>query len=92
MLLVALAAAVALDAVCWAAFRIDKARARRGAWRLRERTLLGLALVGGPGALVGMYAHRRRHKTRHARFVAVAMLGVVVQVAAVTVVAVGRFW
>lgn len=43
---------------------IDKRRARRSAWRIRERTLFAVSLLGGtPGTLLGMYAFH--HKTRH---------------------------
>ena len=43
---------------------VDKRRAKRGAWRVKERTFFLLALLGGsPGALLGMWAFR--HKTRH---------------------------
>ena len=45
----------------------DKLKARRGAWRIRESTLMGVALAGGSlGAIVGMLAFR--HKTRHIKF------------------------
>ena len=45
----------------------DKQKARRGAWRIPEATLLGIALVGGSvGAITGMYLFR--HKTRHLKF------------------------
>ena len=45
----------------------DKRRARRGDWRVPERTLVLAALLGGaPGALLGMWAFR--HKTRHWQF------------------------
>ena len=53
--------------VAWVAFWLDKRRAARGAWRIRERTLLGMAAVGGfPGA----YAARKRlrHKSSDRAF------------------------
>ena len=46
---------------------IDKRRAVRGAWRIRERTLFLCALLlGGVGGTAGMYAFR--HKTKHLSF------------------------
>ena len=43
---------------------LDKRRARRGAWRVRERTFFLVALLGGAlGGVLGM--HLFRHKTRH---------------------------
>ena len=45
----------------------DKRRARHGAWRIPESTLMGVALAGGSiGAMAGMYLVR--HKTRHPKF------------------------
>ena len=45
----------------------DKLKAKRGAWRIPEATLLGTAAAGGSiGALLGMYMFR--HKTRHLKF------------------------
>lgn len=77
----------ALNAATWASYRIDKARAARGARRTSERTLLALALVGGSlGALAGMYAHRRRHKTSKLRFVVALWAIVVLQAAAIVVI------
>lgn len=53
--------------VLFAMMGIDKALARRGAWRVPERTLFLLALLGGAlGGIIGMYFFR--HKTRHASF------------------------
>ncbi|MCI6732994.1 MAG: DUF1294 domain-containing protein [Lachnospiraceae bacterium] len=47
---------------------IDKRRARKNGWRIRERTLFLLAILGGSiGSLSGMYIFR--HKTRHWYFV-----------------------
>ena len=48
-------------------YGIDKAKAKRGAWRIPEATLLLVAFLGGSlGALLGMEVFR--HKTKHARF------------------------
>lgn len=58
---------VAINLLTVFAFAHDKARAVSGGWRVRESTLLGLALVGGsPGALWAR--HRLRHKTRKQPF------------------------
>lgn len=57
----------ALNLWAFAAFAIDKERARRGDRRIRERTLLALAFWGGS---IGAYAGRAafRHKTRKQPF------------------------
>lgn len=61
------AALAAINLAAFAAFGIDKARAERGAWRVQESTLLGLALLGGtPGAYAGRKVFR--HKTRKQPF------------------------
>lgn len=42
----------------------DKKRARRGAWRIPEKTFFLVSLLGGSlGCWLGMYCFR--HKTRH---------------------------
>ena len=47
---------------------IDKQKARRGAWRIPEATLIWIAILGGSiGSLIGMYFFR--HKTRQLKFV-----------------------
>lgn len=80
-----LVAVAAINAVTWACYRIDKARAGRRARRIPERTLLALALAGGSlGALAGMYGHRRRHKASKLRF-AIAVWGIVALQAAALV-------
>lgn len=46
---------------------IDKLKARKNKWRIRESTLLAIAALGGSvGILAGM--HLFRHKTRHPKF------------------------
>ncbi len=53
----------------FAAYGIDKKRAVQHKWRISERTLLGMAVLGGSvGALAGMYGFH--HKTRKMKFVA----------------------
>ena len=48
-------------------FGADKARAKKGAWRIPERTLILSAVLGGSvGAMAGMQVFR--HKTRHRKF------------------------
>lgn len=45
----------------------DKQRAKKGRWRIRERTLLLWAVLGGSiGAFLGMQLFR--HKTKHIYF------------------------
>ncbi|WP_448662328.1 DUF1294 domain-containing protein [Sphingomonas sp. CJ20] len=67
MLLPAALLLLAVNLLTVLRFWQDKRRAARGGWRIPERELLGLALVGGtPGA----FAARRlfRHKTRKQPF------------------------
>jgi uncharacterized membrane protein YsdA (DUF1294 family) len=47
---------------------IDKAKAKKGAWRVPEKTLFLFPLLGGGlGSWIGMYFFR--HKTKHWYFV-----------------------
>ena len=58
---------IVINIVTWIAFGLDKWKAKSGKWRIPERTLLLLALIGGSlGALAGMIMFR--HKTRKAKF------------------------
>ena len=46
---------------------VDKRRAIKSRWRIPERTLLGIALLGGGiGSYLGMKCYR--HKTKHRSF------------------------
>lgn len=67
-----------INVVALIMYGLDKYKAVHSAWRISERVLLLVALVGGAmGALIGMYLFR--HKTRHARFVVFVPLFLVVQ-------------
>lgn len=56
-----------INAVGFASMLADKHRAKKKHWRIPERTLLFIALLGGSlGSLLGMQL--ARHKTRHPKF------------------------
>ena len=58
---------LAINAVAFFAYGIDKLKARKGWWRIPEATLLLLAAIGGSvGAWLGMKAWH--HKTMHRKF------------------------
>lgn len=62
---------------------VDKWKAKKNRWRVRESTLLIVAVLGGSiGSLAGMYLFR--HKTQHLKFT----LGVPLILAAQCLVAV----
>ena len=61
-------------------YGIDKAKAKRGAWRIPEATLLLVAFLGGSlGAFLGMELFR--HKTKHAKFKVLVPLFLVLHIA-----------
>lgn len=56
-----------INAIGFLLMLIDKQKSRRGAWRIPEATLMGVAFIGGSiGSIAGMYLFR--HKTRHPKF------------------------
>lgn len=56
-----------INMLTFCVYGIDKRKAIRKQWRVPERTLLFLAVIGGSiGALAGMQVFR--HKTRHLKF------------------------
>lgn len=55
---------ILINGAGFAAMGMDKNRAKKGAWRIPEKRLFLLALLGGSlGCTAGMWAFR--HKTRH---------------------------
>ena len=55
------------NAVVFSLYAVDKRKAKKGEWRISEKTLLLIALLfGGAGAYLGMLAFR--HKTKHTAF------------------------
>ena len=58
---------IIINAAAFVLMLADKIKAKRGAWRIPEATLMGAAAAGGSvGALAGMYLCR--HKTKHIKF------------------------
>ncbi|EQF25024.1 hypothetical protein QEW_2211 [Clostridioides difficile CD160] len=46
---------------------VDKKRAIKNEWRIKEATLISMAVIGGSiGSITGMYSFR--HKTKHIKF------------------------
>ena len=61
------------------AMGIDKAKAKKKAWRIQEKTLLMIAVLGGAiGVWLGMEIFR--HKTKHLRFKYVVPLIFIIEV------------
>ncbi|KGX93404.1 membrane protein [Pontibacillus halophilus JSM 076056 = DSM 19796] len=60
--------------------RVDKQRAKRNQWRIQEKTLFGVAVMGGSvGIWTGMRLYR--HKTKHSSFVIGIPLIAILQIA-----------
>lgn len=58
---------IAINIVTFLVFGIDKWKAKKGKWRIREASLMGMVAIGGsPGGLVAMYLFR--HKTKKSLF------------------------
>ena len=58
---------VVINVVTFFLYGIDKWKAKRSKWRIREAKLLGLAVLGGSvGAWLGMKVWH--HKTMHKKF------------------------
>ena len=58
---------VTINIIGFLAMLIDKKKAKRGDWRIPEKTLFILTLLGGGiGTIAGMYTFR--HKTKKLKF------------------------
>ena len=56
-----------INALSFLLMLVDKWKAKKNRWRVRESTLLIVAALGGSiGSLAGMYLFR--HKTQHLKF------------------------
>ena len=56
-----------LNVITFLVYGIDKWKAKKNKWRIPEKTLMTVAVIGGSiGSLLGMYTFR--HKTQHPKF------------------------
>lgn len=67
LLHIALIYTAAINLITFFLYGIDKWKAKKSRWRIKEATLLGLAMLGGSiGAWFGMKVWH--HKTQHKKF------------------------
>ena len=58
---------ILINIITFVIYALDKYKAVRHLWRIPEKTLIFLAIIGGsPAALLAMYTIR--HKIRHIKF------------------------
>ena len=59
---------IVVNLIAFCMYAADKSKARNNKWRIPEKALFLIAIIGGSiGALAGMYIFR--HKTKHWYFV-----------------------
>lgn len=71
---------IVISLIALFAYGVDKAKAKKGAWRTPEKVLLGLSFFGGAiGGYAAMFLFR--HKTKHWYFHVVNIIGLIWQIA-----------
>lgn len=71
---------IIINVITFVIFGVDKYKAIRQEWRIRESTLLGLALIGGSiGGWLAMYIFH--HKTKKVKFFVGIPVILVIQIA-----------
>ncbi|MGB7603967.1 MAG: DUF1294 domain-containing protein [Lutisporaceae bacterium] len=59
---------IAINSIGFVIMGIDKSKAKKNKWRISEKTIFVIALLGGSiGVKLGMQQYR--HKTQHKKFV-----------------------
>ena len=82
MKMILIAALLLMNLLAFILYGIDKLKAKKGAWRIPEATLLLVAFLGGSvGAFLGMEIFR--HKTKHAKFKILVPLFLILHIALV---------
>lgn len=58
---------IIINIIGFSSMYIDKKKAIKNKWRIKESTLITIAIIGGSiGSIIGMYSFR--HKTKHIKF------------------------
>lgn len=72
---------IVVNATAFVLYGVDKYKARNKRWRIPEKRLLQLAMIGGGvGAYCGMMVFR--HKTKHRRFNIIVPLSAIIWILA----------
>ncbi len=75
-----------MSIVAFAAYGIDKVKAKKNLWRIPEKVLILLAFIGGSlGALIGMYVFH--HKTKKLKFTVLVPLALIIHIALIILIA-----
>lgn len=70
---------IILNVVGFFSMGVDKKRAKNNEWRIKEKTLFFIAIIGGSaGSLLGVKVYR--HKTKHTAFVIGMPIILIVQI------------
>ena len=78
--LIPIAVLLVMNVITFFGYASDKRKAKKGAWRTPEATLIGLAWAfGSVGAMIGMYGCR--HKTKHIKFIILVPMAFIVHCA-----------
>lgn len=68
-----------INVLAFLLYGMDKGNAKRNTWRIRERTLILIAFLGGGiGAYLGMMVFH--HKTKHTRFRILVPLAIILHI------------
>lgn len=75
-----------INLIAFIAMYVDKQKAKKNEWRISEKTLIMLSVIGGSiGMLCGMNLFR--HKTKHAKFKYGVPIIIIIQIAIVVYIA-----
>lgn len=78
---------VVINLIAFALYGIDKKRAIRNEYRIRERALLWIARLGGAvGSWLGIKVFR--HKTKHTKFRIIVPLWMIIWIVAIVLAAI----